>query len=210
MRLESRLRWLNAWPWSWGNGWLLAEGLLRRRDWLRLGLANWLWWARGNKWDAVAGSTKWRSQSIAFFILLTRLSRSGIQAPLGLERLLNFLGVGELEVADFSWDGGALSNRVELGDKLGLEAAGLLGVQVTGFLRDIDEGSDDLIVALLRSLLKGAASTADLNGQLLALGVTDKLARRLLHILGGARGLIYRLAHLLSLAIALLNGKITH
>ena len=138
LRLESRLRWLNAWPWSWGNGWLLAEGLLRRRDWLRLGLANWLWWARGNKWDAVAGSTKWRSQSIAFFILLTRLSRSGVQAPLGLQWLVDLLGRAELEVADFLRDGGALSNWVKLRDKLGLEATGLLRVQVTSLLRNIN------------------------------------------------------------------------
>ena len=61
-------------------------------------------------------------------------------------------------------------------------------------------------MALLLSLLKGAASSTDLNGQLLALGVTNKLAGRLLHILGGARGLIHSLAHLLALTIADLLG----
>ena len=94
-------------------------------------------WVRSKSWGIIAGGSKWGSKGTTFLILLTRFSRSGIQAPLGLERLLNFLGVGELEVADFSWEGGALSNRVELGDKLGLETAGLLGVEVTCFLRDI-------------------------------------------------------------------------
>jgi hypothetical protein len=138
-------------------------------------------------WNVVAGSTERSTKSTAFFVLLTRLGRGGVQAPLGLEGLFDFLRVGELEVADFPGDGGALSDGVEFGDKLGLEAAGLLGVQVTGFLRDVNKGSDDLIVALLRSLLSDTASTADLDGKLLALGVSNKLTRLLLNILGGAR-----------------------
>ena len=164
LRLESRLRWLNAWPWSWGNGWLLAEGLLRSRDWLRLGLANWLWWARGNKWDAVAGSTKWRSQSIAFFILLTRLSRSGVQAPLGPEWLVNLLGLSELEVAGFLGDGSAFSNWLEPGNKFGLETAGLLRVQVTGFFRDINKCGENFVMTLFSTFSGFTPSTADFNG----------------------------------------------
>ena len=124
--------------------------------------------------------------------------------------ITHLLGCGELQGAGLLGDNGALLLGREAGHQPGDVLADLLGVQVTGLLGHIHQGGEHLIVALLRSLLKGAASTADLNGQLLALGVTDKLARRLLHILGGARGLIYRLAHLLSLAIALLNGKITH
>lgn len=63
-------------------------------------------------------------------------------------------------------------------------------------------------MALLWSLLKGAACSTDLNGQLLALGVTDILARCLLNILGGAGGLVDSLADLLSLAVAFLKGFI--
>jgi hypothetical protein len=143
-------------------------------------------WSRGKILNIGASSTERCSKSITFLVLLTRLSWSGVQAPLGLEWLLNFLRLGELETADLLGDGGALSNRVELGDKLGLETAGLLGVQVTGLLRDIDKRCDDLIVALLSSLLSNTASSTDLNGQLLAVGVSDKLARLLLNVFGGA------------------------
>ena len=144
-------------------------------------------WVRSKSWGIIAGGSKWGSKGTTFLILLTRFSRSGIQAPLGLERLLNFLGVGELEVADFLWDGGAFSNRVELGDKFGLEAAGLLGVKITSLLGNINEGGDDLIMALLFSFLSDATSTADLHRELLTLGVSNKLARLLLNVLGGAR-----------------------
>ena len=157
----------------------------------------------------IASSTNRGSKGAALFVLLTRLSRSGVQAPLGLQGLLNFLRVGELEVANFPWDGGALSNGVKLGDKLGLEAAGLLGVQVASFLRDIDERSDDLIVALFGSLLSDAASTADLNWELLAVGVSNKLAGLLLNVLGGAGRFIESATLLGSLTIAdLLEGLV--
>jgi hypothetical protein len=140
-----------------------------------------------NRKNIVAGSSQRCSKSIAFLVLLTRFSWSGVQAPLGLQWLLNFLGLGELEVADLLGDGGALSNRVELGDKLGLETASLLGVQVTGFLRNIKKRCDNLIVALFWSFLSNTACSADLNRQLFTVGVSNKLARLLLNILGGAR-----------------------
>jgi hypothetical protein len=140
-----------------------------------------------NRKNIVAGSSQRCSKSIAFLVLLTRLSWSGVQTPLGLQWLLNFLRLGELETADLLGDGGALSNRVKLGNQFGLEFAGLLRVQVTGLLRDIDKRCDDLIVALLSSLLSNTSSSTDLNGQLLAVGVSDKLARLLLNVLGCAR-----------------------
>jgi len=176
--------------------------------WLLLvfGLISWGW---GEVLNVGAGSSQRIAKSVALFVLLTRLSRSGVQAPLGLEGFVDFLGLSELEVADFLGDGGALGNRVELGNKLGLEAAGLLRVQVTSFFRDIDEGGDDLIVALLFSLLSNTTSTADLNWKLLALGISDKLARLLLDVLGGARGFIDSAALLGTLTIAnLLNGPV--
>ena len=163
----------------------------------------------GEGGSIIAGSSEWGTKGAALVVLLTRLSGSGVQAPLGLQGLLNFLRVGELEVADFPRDGGALSNWVELGDQLGLEAAGLLGVQVTGFLRNINKRGDDLIVALFGSFLSDAASTADLDGELLAVGVSNKLAGLLLNVLGGAGGLIDSAALLRTLSIAdLLEGLV--
>merc|ERR1719226_32489 len=100
----------------------------------------------------------------------------GVQAPLGLQGLVNLLGVAELEVAGLLGDDGALVLGLQLGDELGLEPAGLLGVEVTHLLGDIQERGDNLVVALLRSGLADTASAADLNGELLALGVTNKLA----------------------------------
>jgi len=170
----------------------------------------------GNEGNGVAGRSQRSTKSIAFLVLLTGLSWSGVQAPLGLEWLVDLLGLSELKVANLLGDGGALSSGLEPRDKLGLEAAGLLGVQVTGLLRDINKGCDDLIVALLFSLLSDTASTADLNGQLLTLGVSDKLARLLLNVLGGARRFVdssallraLTIANLLEWPVAFLDGLI--
>merc|ERR1719220_2068390 len=104
----------------------------------------------------------------------------GVQAPLGLQGLVNLFGVAELEVAGLLGDDGALVLRLELGDKLGLEPAGLLGVEVTHLLGDIQERGDNLVVALLRTRLADTAGAADLNGELLTLCVTNKLAGLLL------------------------------
>ena len=93
--------------------------------------------------------------------------------------------------------------------QLGLEPARLLGVQVTDLLWHINERGDGLVVALLGSLVGDTASSADLNRELLALGVSNKLARLLLNILGGTAGLIDGPALLGSLAVAhLLKGPV--
>jgi hypothetical protein len=98
---------------------------------------------------------------------------------------------------------------VQLGDKLGLETAGLLRVQITGFLGNINKGGNDLIVALLSSFLSDTASSADLNGKLLTLRVSHKLTRLLLNVLGGAGRLVDGAALLRTLAIAdLLKGAV--
>ena len=133
----------------------------------------------------------------------------GVQAPLGLQGLLNLLGVAELEVAGLLGDDGALMLGLELGDKLGLEPAGLLGVEVAHLLGDVKERHNSLVVALLGTLLGDTAGAADLNGQLLTLRVTNKLAGLLLDVLGGARGLIEGPALLWSLPVAdLLEGLV--
>ena len=170
------------------------------------GLVSWSW---GKIFNVAAGSSERFGKSATLLILLTRLSRSGVQAPLGLQWLVDLLGRAELEVADLLRDGGALSNWVKLGDKLGLEATGLLRVQVTSLLRNINKSGDDLIVALLSSLLSDTASTADLNWELLAVGVSNKLAGLLLNVPGGARGFVDSATLLGALAIAnLLKGLV--
>merc|ERR1719438_485386 len=57
-------------------------------------------------------------------------------------------------------------------------------------------------MALLRSLLEGTSGSTDLNWQLLTAGVSYKLARLLLNILGAAAALIHCPALLRSLTIA--------
>ncbi len=97
--------------------------------------------------------------------------------------------------------------RLQAGDQLGLQTARLLGVEITDLLGDIKERGDGLVMALLRALLSGAASAADLNRELLTLGVTDKLAGLLLDVLGGTGGLIDCSADSLALAIAVLDQR---
>jgi hypothetical protein len=92
--------------------------------------------------------------------------------------------------------------RLQAGNKLSLETASLLGVEITDFLRNIKEGGDGLVVALFFSFLSCAASTADLNGELLTLGVTNILAGLLLNVLCGTRGLIDSPTHGLTFAVA--------
>ena len=79
---------------------------------------HWRRWRAGHRW----------SGCFCLIVGLSRCGRSRIQAPLGLQRLLNLLGVAELEVAGLLGDDGALMLGLELGDELGLEPAGLLGV----------------------------------------------------------------------------------
>ncbi len=124
-----------------------------------------------------------------------------VKTPPGPEGLLNLLRSGELQVADLLGDDGALVLGLQAGDQLSLEAAGLLGVQVTHLLRDIDERGDGLVVTLLGTLLSRAAGTTDLNGQFLTAGVTNKLARLLLNVTGGTRRLVHGLADILTLSI---------
>merc|ERR1719367_1697447 len=76
---------------------------------------------------------------------------------------------------------------------------------------NVDEGGNGLVVTLLWSFFKGASSSTDLHRELLTAGVTDKLAGLLLHILGGARGLVHcpalfgtlTIAHLFDWPVAL-------
>ena len=154
--------------------------------------------------------------SIALIVGLARGSGGRVQAPLGLQGLVNLLGRGELEIAGLLGDDGALMLRLEPGDKLGLESAGLLGVQVAHLLRNIDKRGNGLVMALLGALLSNTASTADLNRELLTAGITNKLARLLLNITSGARRLIkgpallgaLAVAHLLERLVALLDSLI--
>ena len=92
--------------------------------------------------------------------------------------------------------------RAKFGHQFGDESAGLLRVEVTNLLRHIYESGYNLFMALLLSLLKGASSPTNLYWKLLTASVSHKLARLLLHILGGAGGLIDSPALIRSLPIA--------
>ena len=85
--------------------------------------------------------------------------------------------------------------------QLGNVPAGLLWVEVTHLLGDINEAGDDLVMALLIPFFKSTASSADLYWQLLTGGVSHELAGLLLHVLGAAGGLVHSLADLLALAV---------
>ena len=107
-------------------------------------------------------------------------------------------------------------DRFELGNQFGLEFAGLLGVEVTHLLGDINKRGNGLVMALFRSLFISTSSSADLDRELLAGSVSDKLAGLLLNVLGGTRGLIHSpallralaVAHLLHRLVALLHGLV--
>ena len=87
-------------------------------------------------------------------------------------------------------------------DKFVFEFADFLRVQVAHFLGHVDKRREDFIMALLGTLLKGAPSSTDLNRELLTAGVPNELARLLLHVLGGAGGLVDRPALLRALPLA--------
>ena len=84
----------------------------------------------------------WRNnitKSIVLVVGLSGSSRSGIQTPLGHQGLGHLLGLAELEDTHLPWHNGALVLGSQLGDQLGDEPAGLLGVQVTDFLRNVNQ-----------------------------------------------------------------------
>ena len=147
--------------------------------------------------------------SVGFVIGLTGLHGGLIEAPFGHEGLGHELRGGEPEVADLLGDDGTFVLRLEAGDKLGLEAASFLGVQVAHLLRHVNQRGDGFVVALFGAFLSNTASTTNLNRDFLTRGVTNKLARLLLNVPGGTSRLVHCLANVLSLTIAhLLQGPV--
>jgi len=175
---------------------------LVRSDWKSPGVCAWRWWG-GAGIDVCSGA---RSQGItAGVTLIIGLAwgcRGGVQTPLGLERFVNWSGRRELQVASLFGDHSALVSWLQARNQLGLKAAGFLRVQVTDFLWHINEGGQGFVVTLLWQCIRNTASTANLNWQLLTGGVSDKLARLLLNIFGGAAGLVHCPALLWALAVA--------
>ena len=62
-----------------------------------------------------------------------------IKAPFCPQRFLKPLWLGELERTGLLRHGGALLLRLEAGDQFGDQSAGLLWVEVTSLLRNIDQ-----------------------------------------------------------------------
>ena len=127
------------------------------------------------------------TRSISLRNFLNIFSLIVIETPLCPERLLHPLGLSELEGASLLGHGGALLLGSEAGHQLGHQSAGLLGVEVASLLGDVHQGVHLLVVTLLRPLLGHAALATDLHRLLLAIGVSYKLARALVHVPGGAR-----------------------
>merc|ERR1719264_1843470 len=141
-------------------------------------------------------------QGVVLVVGLSRGRRGGVEAPFGQERLWHLAWLRELEHAGLLWHNCALMLWTQPWHQLCHESAGLLRVEVTHLLWHVDQGGNGLIMALLRALLKGAPCSTDLNRKLFTAGVPDKLAGLLLHILGGAGGLVHRPALLGPLTVA--------
>jgi len=155
--------------------------------WLLFSLEATVAWERSfsEDWSAGGFGSQWSAEGSRLIVSFTWFSWGRVQAPLGLQWLVNLLWRRELEVASFLGDDGTFMSWLQSWDELGLEAASLLWVQVTDFLWDVDKGGDGLVVAFLWSFFGHTASTADLDWKLLALGVADELAWLLLDVLGG-------------------------
>jgi hypothetical protein len=155
-----------------------------------------------------SGADEWRRVG-ALLVAIIIVSWRGVLAPAGLERFCNRLWLREFQVASLLGDESALGLGLQLWHQLCDEPASLLRVQVARLLGDVNQGSDDLVMALFGTLAGCAARAANLNGQLLAVGVADKLARLLLNVAGGARALVKCLALLGARSIAdLLDGLV--
>jgi len=116
----------------------------------------------------------------------------------------------ELEDTGLLGYNSALVFRGQFRNKLGHISAGLLRVEITNLFRNINKRSNHLVMTLFRTFFISAASSTDLHRQLLTAGVSYKLARLLLNILGAAAALIHCPALLRSLTIAhLLNRFVT-
>jgi hypothetical protein len=125
-----------------------------------------------------------------------------------LKRLLDVFWCSELDDAHLLGHDGALVLWLELGHQLRHIVAGLLGIEIAGLFGNVDKTRDLFVMAFLCSLLKCAPSAADLNRQLITLGVADKLTRTFFYILCSACRLVDSLAYLLSFAIANLFGRL--
>ena len=108
-------------------------------------------------------ASNWWSLGILLIIRFTRCSWGWIKTPSGEERFLNLLGLGELKGAGFLGDNSTLVLRLQLGNKLGDESTGFLGIQITHFLRNINKRNNNFIMALFRSFFKCTTSSANFN-----------------------------------------------
>ena len=121
--------------------------------------------------------------------------------------------LAELEDTGLLGYNGALVFRRETRHQLGHVSAGLLRVEITNLFWNINKRSCYFVMTLFWTFFIGAASSTDLHRQLLTAGVSYKLARLLLNILGAAAALIHcpallrslTIAHLLQRLVTLLN-----
>ena len=105
----------------------------------------------------------WWSLGILLIIRFTRCSWGWIKTPFGEERFLNLLGLGELKGAGFLGDNSTLVLRLQLGNKLGDESTGFLGIQITNFFRNINKRDKNFIMAFFWSFFKCTTGSTNFN-----------------------------------------------
>merc|ERR1711862_368211 len=108
----------------------------------------------------------------------------------------------EFQVTDFTGNDGTFMGGLQFGHQFGLEFAGFLGVQVTDFFGNIDESSDDFVVAFFGTFFSDTTSSTDLNGQFFTSGVSNEFAGLLLNVSGSTRRFIDGSTFLGSLSVA--------
>jgi hypothetical protein len=97
----------------------------------------------------------WRVGALLVAVII--VSWSGVLAPAGLERFCNGFWLREFQVAGLLGDESALRLGLQLRHQLCDEPASLLRVQVACLFGDVDQGRDDLVMALFSALAGCAA-----------------------------------------------------
>jgi len=146
--------------------------------------------------------TEWGGESLVFNVGLSRCRSTRVQTPFCQQWLVHWPRARELEDTRLFWNNRALVFWSQPRHKLVREFASFLWVQVAHFFGHINERGEDFIMALLWSFFENTTGSTDLNRELLTAGVSNKLARLLLHILGCAGRLVHSLANLGTLTVA--------
>jgi len=125
-----------------------------------------------------------------------------VQTPLCSQWLVASLRLAEVESACFLRHSCALLLGLQAGNQFCLKSAGLLGIEITDFLGNINQSINFFIVAFLCALSAHATSSANLDRKLFTGSVSNKFTRSFLNISGSTGGFINSSTFLLALSIA--------